>query len=162
MPQAFTIRAAHGPADMEAIAGLLREYWASLPFDSEFQNFGAELASLPGKYVPPGGALLLAETPAGKVLGCIAMRPLSQELVEMKRLYVAHAARGLGLGRALAEAIIAEARRVGYREMKLDTIPILTAARTLYESMGFVAVAPYYENPPEGVLYFGKDLTAGT
>ena len=111
---------------------LLREYASSLQVELEFQRFDDELAGLPGAYVPPGGALLVARANTGLV-GCVAVRALDERTCEMKRLYVRSSQRGTGLGRRLAEASIAEARRLGYRAMRLDTLPEMGAARSLYE-----------------------------
>jgi GNAT superfamily N-acetyltransferase len=127
---AFRIRQVRGdPDDLRAIAALLLDYATSLPIDLGYQDFEAELAALPGKYAPPRGELLLASTPDGEPLGCVALRPLDPEGVcEMKRMFVRPAGRGLGLGRALADAIIAAARARGYGEMRMDTLPSLTTA----------------------------------
>lgn len=157
MTAAFRIAAA-GPDDLAAIAGLFRAYAASLPVDLGYQDFEAELAALPGKYAPPAGALLIARDGAGAPLGCVALRPMADGCCEMKRLYVAPAGRGLGLGRALAEAICAEARRRGYREIRLDTLPTMTEAQGLYARLGFVPTAPYYDTPVAGTRFLARAL----
>lgn len=150
----FTIGPARGARDLEAVASLFVEYAASLEIDLAYQSFGDELASLPGRYAPPQGALLLAGAPDGEPIGCVGLRPLASEgACEMKRLYVAPAGRGTGLGRALAEAIVAEARRIGYREMLLDTLPSMAAALGLYRSLGFRPAAPYYATPVPGTIF---------
>ncbi len=101
--------------DLQAVADLFRAYAASLDIDLAYQEFASELAGLPGKYAPPRGMLLLARDEAGAALGCVGLRPLEQETVgEIKRLYILPSARGLGLGRALAEAAIKQARLLGY------------------------------------------------
>lgn len=154
---AFRIAAA-APDDIAAIAGLFRAYAASLPVDLGYQDFEAELAALPGKYAAPAGALLIARDAAGAPLGCVALRPMADGCCEMKRLYVAPAGRGLGLGRALAEAICAEARRLGYREIRLDTLPTMTEAQGLYARLGFVPTAPYYDTPVAGTRFLARAL----
>lgn len=135
------------PADLPSIRDLFRAYAASLPIDLGYQGFEGELASLPGKYAPPEGALLLARDANGAALGCVAMRPLEAGVCEMKRLYVAPEGRGLGVGRALAEANVAAARAGGYRWMVLDTLASMREARTLYASLGFEETGAYYETP---------------
>jgi ribosomal protein S18 acetylase RimI-like enzyme len=125
-----------------------------------FQGFEAELASLPGKYAPPTGELMLARAPAGDALGCVAVRPLDGMAVcEMKRLYVRPPARGLGIGRALVAAIIKSAEDLGYMEMKLDTLASMQEAFALYTRCGFLEIPPYYHNPVPGTVYLGKPLS---
>ena len=151
------VRHAH---EIAAAASLFREYADWLGIDLSFQGFEAELASLPGKYAPPTGELLLACTPAGDALGCVAVRPLDGlEVCEMKRLYVRPAARGLGIGTALVGAIITSAEALGYAEMKLDTLPSMAEAFALYERFGFLQIPAYYHNPVPGTVYLGKRLS---
>ncbi|HWF97232.1 MAG TPA: GNAT family N-acetyltransferase, partial [Xanthobacteraceae bacterium] len=127
-----------------AAATLFREYADWLGIDLSFQGFEAELASLPGKYVPPTGELMLACAPAGDALGCVAVRPLDGPAIcEMKRLYVRPVARGLGIGAALVGAIIKSAEELGYAEMRLDTLPTMPEAFALYERFGFVRIPAY-------------------
>jgi putative acetyltransferase len=133
-------------------AALFREYASSLGINLSFQHFEEELASLPGDYAPPRGRLLLAND------GCVALRPLSDDVCEMKRLYVRPAARGTGLGHALVERVIAEARDIGYRAMRLDTLPSMTAAAVMYRQFGFREIAPYRFNPVKGTRYFELEL----
>ena len=121
---------------LAAVRLLLEEYWASFGFTPCFQNFADELASLPGAYAPPGGRLALA-TIEGQPAGCIALRRNDAQRAEAKRLYVRPAFRGCGLGRALMEWIMAEARAAGYREIVGDTMPVMRDALALYERMGF-------------------------
>ena len=152
------IRPAETADDLAAVAALFEGYAASLPVDLGYQDFAAELAGLPGKYAAPAGALLLARDEAGTPLGCVALRPLGQERCEMKRLFLSPTARGAGLGRALALAVVAEARARGYRELVLDTLPSMSAAIALYEALGFRRIAPYYAGTPDGTIFLGLDL----
>ena len=146
---------------MEAVRDIFREYAATLSVDLCFQDFDAELASLPGDYAAPRGALLLARVD-GAVAGCCALRPMDSSdypnSSEMKRLYVRKAFRGFGLGRQLAEAILDEARRAGYSSVLLDTLDDMEAARALYEDLGFADIPPYYHNPHAGAHYLKVDL----
>ena len=154
----FTIAAVASPDDLEAARGLFRAYAASLPVDLAYQDFATELATLPGKYGPPAGALLLARDRNGVAFGCVGLRPLADGCCEMKRLYVDSAARGLGLGRALMQAVVAEAEHLGYAEIRLDTLPTMRAAIAMYHAAGFVPVAPYYDTAPAGTLFLGRRL----
>ena len=146
------------PTDLPALTSLFRAYAASLPIDLGYQGFDGELAALPGKYAPPAGALLIARDAAGAALGCVAMRPLEADICEMKRLYVAPAGRGQGLGRALTLALIEAARTSGYREMRLDTLPTMTDAQKLYRALGFTEIAPYYDTPIAGTVFMNLRL----
>jgi len=147
------IRDARFPEDRSLVLELFREYQAWINLDLSFQNFEAELASLPGAYAEPKGALLLAES-----YGCIAMRPLEDGLCEMKRLYLRPEARGKGAGRALIGAIIDRARSNGYRAMRLDTMPFMGSAIGLYREFGFVEIPAYCKNPVEGALFLELTL----
>jgi ribosomal protein S18 acetylase RimI-like enzyme len=158
---AFRIAPAAWATDLDDAARLFAAYAASLPVDLSYQGFAAELASLPGQYAPPAGALLLARDAGGAAIGCVALRPMPEaECCEMKRLYVSPAARGLRLGRRLVEAILAEAARIGYREMRLDTLPTMAEAIALYRKAGFVRVAPYYNTPVAGTVFLARRLVA--
>jgi GNAT superfamily N-acetyltransferase len=143
----MTIRPAT-PADLDEIRAMLREYAAWLEVDLCFQNFEQELAGLPGDYAPPRGRLLIAEG-----AGCVALRAIDGEVCEMKRLYLRPEHRGLGLGRRLVQAIIDEARSVGYRRMRLDTMPKMDSAQRLYASLGFREIAAYRYNPEPGARF---------
>lgn len=149
------IRRAATAAEIAQARALFEEYAASIGVDLCFQNFNEELATLPGAYGPPRGMLLLAG-PSERPIGCAALRPLpggDQGVGEVKRLYVRAAARGTGLGRTLALRILSEARAIGYRELKLDTLPTMGAARALYASLGFRECDAYYRNPLGGTVY---------
>lgn len=144
-------------SEWDAVRTLFQEYSASLSTDLEFQDFARELASLPGDYSPLDGRLLLAAR-GGSLAGCVALRKLSAEICEMKRLYIRPDFRRGGVGRALVEAILAEARAIGYRKMRLDTLPSMIEAISLYRSMGFTEIAPYRPNPVPGALFLERDL----
>jgi GNAT superfamily N-acetyltransferase len=154
----FSLFKARQRHEIETATVLFREYADWLGIDLSFQDFEAELATLPGKYTPPEGELLLACSHAGGALGCVGVRPLDGAVCEMKRLYVRPTARGSGVGRALIAAIIEAAEALGYVEMKLDTLPWMDTAMALYQQFGFSEVAAYYDNPVPGVRYLGKRL----
>lgn len=159
MTVGFRIAPARTPADLAAVAELFAGYAASLPVDLGYQDFDGELAALPGKYAPPAGDLFLARDAAGAPLGCVGLRPLPDDgCCEMKRLFLLPAARGLGLGRALTQAVVAHARTLGYRQLRLDTLAGMTAAQALYGGMGFERIAPYYAPTPEGTVFLGLEL----
>jgi GNAT superfamily N-acetyltransferase len=159
MPR-FRLANARSAEEISEAAGLFREYADWLGIDLSFQDFEAELASLPGKYAPPTGELMLAYSPDGDALGCVAVRPLAESAVcEMKRLYVRPAARGLGIGRALVAAIIGAAETIGYTQMKLDTLASMPEAIALYKCCGFLEIPAYYHNPVSGTVYLGKRLS---
>ena len=159
---AIELRRAASAAELAQAAAIFREYAVSLAVDLCFQNFEAELASLPGEYAAPTGLLLLAYV-GGELAGCAALRSLSDvdyaNACEMKRLYVRPAFRRFGLGRTLAQALLDEARGVGYSAMVLDTLDEMESARELYASLGFEEIPPYYFNPIAGAHYLKADLT---
>jgi putative acetyltransferase len=152
-----TLTEAARPDDFAAARVLFREYAAELGVDLCFQGFEAELDQLPDLYGAPAGCLLIARAD-DRAVGCGALRRLSDGVCEMKRLYVRAEARGTGLGRILAERLVAKGRTLGYARMRLDTLARLAAARELYRSMGFAEIAPYYDNPLAGVVYLELDL----
>jgi ribosomal protein S18 acetylase RimI-like enzyme len=154
------LRPASFPGDLPEVRALFREYADSLGVDLSFQDFDRELASLPGDYVPPRGALLLAERD-GAVAGCVALRPLEAGVCEMKRLFVRPAFRGARLGRTLAEGILAEGQRLGYARMRLDTLPSMAEAIAMYERLGFVDIPPYRHNPIPGTRFLERALGPG-
>ena len=136
---------------------LFIRYADSLGFDLEFQGFSRELAELPGEYASPGGCILLAEATAG-FAGCVALRPLQDKICEMKRLFVIPEYRSRGIGGALANSVIGEARKKGYRKMRLDTIESMKAAQTLYFSLGFKTIEAYCYNPLEKPCFMEMEL----
>jgi GNAT superfamily N-acetyltransferase len=145
------------PGEIEVARALFEEYAASLEIDLGYQGFAEELAGLPGCYAPPRGRLLVAWV-GNEAAGCVALRPLGADVCEMKRPYVRPPFRGGGVGRQLAEAIIAEARQIGYAAIRLDTVPKLAAATRLYESLGFVRRDGYYETPVVGTIFMERGL----
>lgn len=161
------------PADTDElvrqVSALFREYAASLGVDLSFQNFEQEVATLPGAYARPHGRLFMAiadEAMASEggdlstcsIAGCVALRKIDSEICEMKRLYVRPEFRGHGAGRALADAAIEAAREIGYRRMRLDTLPQMTDAQNLYRVLGFYEIPPYRYNPVVGTRYFELEL----
>ncbi len=160
--RAFEVVPVADAASLASVVALFRAYAASLDVDLAYQNFEIEVATLPGKYAPPQGALLLARRHDGLALGCVALRPMDDTACcEMKRLYVAPDARGTGLGRALVTAIVEEARRLGYREIRLDSLPSMSAAIALYRRCGFEDMAPYYDTPIVGTVFMRRVLATG-
>ncbi len=164
--RAGTIWQARSPEEMAQARTLFQEYAQWLNVDLCFQGFEAELAGLPGDYAPPSGRLLLAGA-HGVAFGCIALRPLDAaarastaepRVGEVKRLYVRPGQRGQRWGRRLAEALMTEARNIGYDELKLDTLAWMSAARALYAELGFRDCAPYYANPLPEVVYMSLRL----
>ena len=140
------------PDQIKRVRKLFREYADATGACECFEDFGKEIAGLPGPYGLPAGQLLLAELD-GRSAGCVALRKIDDGICEMKRLYMRPEFRGRKLGRQLAEAIIADARRIGYRAMRLDTLSSMVAARALYQSLGFRAIPRYNDNPGAGVIH---------
>jgi putative acetyltransferase len=151
------IEALTEPAISQARA-VFREYSLLLGVEVCLQDFEAELTALPGSYGRPTGRLLLAlhDGPAGQdaAIGCVGLRKLDTEICEMKRLYVRPGFRNEGAGRALVEKLIAEACAMDYKKMRLDTLPIMREAQTLYRNLGFVEIPAYSKNPPPNALFF--------
>ena len=154
----FDLAQAESAAQIAQVRELFLEYAKSLGFSLCFQNFDRELASLPGDYAPPDGRLLLAEY-EGEIVGCVALHKLEPDICEMKRLYLRPQFRGKGLGRVIADRIVAEARQIGYRRMRLDTVePVMGDAVAMYRRIGFREIAPYCANPIAGALYMELEL----
>jgi ribosomal protein S18 acetylase RimI-like enzyme len=149
-----------GPAAVATARSMMEEYARAIRVDLCFQGFDEELRSLPGGYAPPRGRLKLALWGAVPV-GCGALRPRSPRVGELKRLYVRPSHRGRGIGRALSERLLAEAVRIGYRQVVLDTLSTMEEAIGLYRSLGFVETAAYYPNPIPGARYFAWEAPRG-
>jgi ribosomal protein S18 acetylase RimI-like enzyme len=133
------------------------EYAQSLGIDLCFQNFKDELMTLPGKYAPPDGALILILVDV-KGAGCVALRKITEEICEMKRLYVCVEYRGLGIGRKAVAMIIEEAKKLKYKFIRLDTLPSMKKAQDLYMSFGFYDIEPYVYNPVKGTRFLELEL----
>jgi len=156
--ESFVIAAANSATDIETVRRLFRAYAESLPFSLAFQGFEAELTGLPAPYVPPDGSLLLARRD-GEAIGVAGLKPLAPGIAEIKRLYVVPEARGLGLGKQLAERAIAKARAKGYERVRLDTHrPSMAAAITLYRGLGFMEIPPYGPDLGAQIAFFEKRL----
>jgi GNAT superfamily N-acetyltransferase len=144
---------AESPQQISQARELFLEYAQSLGFSLCFQNFDQELAELPGDYAPPEGRLLLVEC-EGQLAACVALHKLNSGICEMKRLYLRPQFRGKGMGRAVADRIIAQARQIGYHRMRLDTVePVMKDAVAMYRKLGFREIAPYRPNPMAGAIY---------
>jgi putative acetyltransferase len=140
-------------ADVRQARQLFEEYAAWLGLNLCFQNFDKELAELPGEYATPSGRLFLARE-NDQLAGCVALRRIGDGIGEMKRLYVRPEFRGQGLGRTLTETLLGEAREIGYRSVRLDTLPgKMDQAIAMYRSLGFKNIEPYYNNPVEGAAF---------
>jgi putative acetyltransferase len=143
--------------DLLDVKRLFHEYEDTLDFNLGFQNFEKELVDLPGDYAPPSGTIVLAVID-GEAVGCVALRRINKEICEMKRLFVSPSFRGRGIGRSLAEAVIEDARGIGYKFMRLDTVPSMIEATSLYRALGFKEIEPYRYNPIEKALYMQLEL----
>ncbi len=150
MSEIYTARL---PDEIPVIKELFQEYADSLNFDLDFQDFREEVETLPGKYSAPEGSILVAKE-NGETVGCVAVRPLGSKICEMKRLYVKPAHRGKKVGRELAAAIIEEAKRLGYKAIRLDTLKAMKEASVLYRALGFQQIDAYCHNPIPGAMYF--------
>lgn len=152
------IHQATTPQDWADVDRLVREYVDGLPFVLDFQDYEAELAEATGLYAPPDGAALLARAEGGEAVGFVGVRRFDEHDAELKRMYVAPAARGTGLGRALAVRAVEAARAAGYRRLLLDTVASLTTAIALYQDLGWVEIGPYRHNPRPDARYFALTL----
>ncbi|KAF2716744.1 acetyltransferase [Polychaeton citri CBS 116435] len=160
MPPKVIVTQVSSLRDISDVETLFKDYAQALGIDLSFQDFEAELESLPGKYAPPTGALLLARfEDTGQAVGCVGLRAFDgNEVCEMKRLYVDPKGRGTGLGKVLSSAIVSEARRLRYRAMRLDSLVDMTSAQAIYAHLGFVEIPPYRVNPIQGARFFELDL----
>jgi len=145
------------PEQITLARTLFEEYANNLGIDLTFQNFTAELDALPGAYAAPRGCLLLAHA-GNELAGCVAVRPLAETICEMKRLFVRPSFRGQGVGKRLASEIVTEARAIGYRFMRLDTLASMHNAIRLYESLGFERCRAYYETPLPDTVFMELHL----
>ena len=136
---------------------LFLEYAESLNFNICFQNFEEELNNLSEEYTRPRGCLLLA-LQDNRAIGCVTLSKCSSLHCEMKRMYVRDFYRRTGLGKRLALEIIAEAKKLGYSRMRLDTLPSMITAQELYKSLGFKIIPPYYDSPIENMMFMEIDL----
>lgn len=152
-----TIVAAVDDGQVSAVKALFEEYWDSFGFTPCFQDFGAELAALPGQYAPPGGRLALALVD-GQPAGCVALRPIDRMRCEAKRLYVRPQFRSQGIGKALLEWVIAEARAAGYAQLVGDTMPVMERAIAMYDRIGFERTGPYAKESTAGAVYIRLKL----
>jgi putative acetyltransferase len=147
------------PDELAAVRGLFGDYVASLPFDLGYQGIGAELAGLPSPYIAPHGALLVARETPKRLIGTIGLRQLSNDVAEIKRMYVVPDARGRSAGRALLESCLAQARRLGYERVRLDSHrPSMALAIALYRKLGFVEIAPYGPDLDQTIAFFELNL----
>ena len=155
----FRITPVRTAIDLASTVRLFRAYASSLEIDLSYQDFEAEMEAMPGKYAPPAGELLLARDSNGTPVGCVGLRPIEpQGCCEMKRLYVSPEGRGFGLGERLVDAVVKEAKRIGYREMRLDTLPSMAGAIALYRKFGFEPIESYYETPVIGTIFMRRSL----
>ncbi|HTT40979.1 MAG TPA: GNAT family N-acetyltransferase [Burkholderiales bacterium] len=155
----FELRRVESGPEVERARSLFQEYQRSLGIDLEFQDFSAELSHLPGAYAPPRGRLYMAMM-ARQAAGCVALRPLSDDECELKRLYVRPDFRSRGIGRLLTRHVIGEAHAIGYSRIVLDTLENMAEAQALYTRLGFTDIAPYNATPFEGTRWMGLDLKA--
>lgn len=156
-PADILLKQAASPELIAQARELFLEYADAIGTNLEYQGFSAELDALPNPYIPPRGALLLADVGA-ELAGCVALRPLNKDVGEMKRLYVRSNYRKLRLGQRLVEAIIETARAAGYRELRLDTLPTMVAAQALYRRLGFIEIPPYNDTHLPGTRFYSLTL----
>ena len=149
----LSIILADKPSPIEQVRKLLDAYGNTRKGDPALASYQHEIQALPGKYAPPSGILLLAEW-EGKAAGCVALRELGEGFGEVKRLYVSPDYRRKGIAVKLMERLLEEAEKLGYKGLRLDSIPKMQAAQRLYESIGFHEIPPYWQNPNEGTRYF--------
>jgi ribosomal protein S18 acetylase RimI-like enzyme len=154
---AVSLVEASEPEQIAAVRKLFEEYQKSLSFELDFQCFGHELDDLPGKYAPPGGALILALV-NGQAAGCVGLRKLETEICEMKRLFVRPEFQGLGVGGSLVAEVVTAAKAKGYKRMRLDTVASMVSAIALYRKAGFVEIERYCENPLKGAVFMELEL----
>jgi ribosomal protein S18 acetylase RimI-like enzyme len=155
----FRISPVRTADDLASTIALFRAYAASLEIDLSYQGFEEEMETMPGRYAPPAGELLLARDCSGAPVGCVALRPIEPHACcEMKRLYVSPEGRGFGLGERLVAAVVRMAERIGYHEMRLDTLPSMTGAIALYRKLGFESIGPYYDTPVAGTIFMSRSL----
>jgi len=153
----INIVSAENKDDIESARQLFLEYAESLNFDLCFQGFDEELKNLPGDYSSPKGELLLAYS-NGKLAGCVALHKFENDICEMKRLFLRSEFRGQGIGRQLTVRVIDDAKKIGYKKMRLDTLPAMKEAIKLYKNLGFKEIIPYRYNSIEGVCYMELEL----
>src|SRR3981081_1553164 len=162
MPTNHPVRPDRSVEDLAVVRDLIHEYVLGLGIEIAIRGFEAEMPLFPGPSAPPAGELLLARSENGDALGCVCLRPLETPgACEVKRLYVRRAARGAGIGAALARSIVQHASALGYREAMLDTLPWMISAIAIYRSLGFEPISPYWDNLVPGVLYFRRKLHRG-
>ena len=156
-PALIQISSVTAGGGIATVRALFQEYASTLSINLCFQNFAQELATLPGAYAPPRGRLLQARV-VRQSAGCIALRAMAKGVGEIKRLYVRPEFRGLGVGKSLVQRVLKEARHIGYRIVRLDTLREMRAAIALYVQFGFVQIAPYRHGEPDEIIYFELDL----
>src|SRR5258708_2327275 len=154
----FRIAHVRTAIDLASTVKLFRAYASSLDTDLSYQGFEAEMEAMPGKYAPPSGELLLARDSNGIPVGCVGRPTEPPGCCEMKRLYVSPEVRGFGLGERLVDAVVKEAERIGFREMRLDTLPSMVGAIALYRKLGFQPIEPYYDTPVIGTIFMRRSL----
>jgi len=156
-----TIFRAESPAQIAEVRALFTKYVEELRIDLSYQQYPTELAQLPWRYAPPRGDLLLA-VENGRAAGCVALKPIDVDTAEFKRFFVRPSFRGLGIGLALGRAIVDRARRIGYRRLRLDTLPSMKSALALYVTLGFRPIEAYHHTPVKGTIFMELDVRQGT